>query len=286
MQRVEYLGTPALAESRFWPDPCPKCGVEAKLRKLCENCEEAVYVIEHQGTHYMGGGTNEVIPCKCARYQERGENSVARRIRGKRDMRRKYRDAGKLYPPTNPKHVTTPEMAEKAALNLAEGKSIRQSLLEAGFPQKTAEMGKRAINGRIQNELLKLGGKYIRLGRQLTPEDQEAMVRGRLAEDVILGNDKGVMAAKQLGADKRISMWQPDSQVGMVVLQAPVMPKIDDAEVPIIETRFQKESAMLEAKQSQEEGPEHEETPAEPEPREEDEYEQDEYEQEEEKHAS
>ena len=29
------------------------------------------------------------------------------------------------------------------------------------------------------------------------------------------------MSPKQLGADKRVAMWQPDSQVGLVALQAP-----------------------------------------------------------------
>lgn len=41
------------------------------------------------------------------------------------------------------------------------------------------------------------------------------------------------MSAKQLGADKRVAMWQPDSQVGMVVLVPPPIPKIDH-EVPIL----------------------------------------------------
>jgi hypothetical protein len=34
-----------------------------------------------------------------------------------------------------------------------------------------------------------------------------------------------VQSAKRLGADKRISMWRPDSQVGFVVIKAPEMPE-------------------------------------------------------------
>jgi len=41
------------------------------------------------------------------------------------------------------------------------------------------------------------------------------------------------MSAKQLGADKRVAMWQPDSQVGLVALQAPQVRKIDH-EVPLM----------------------------------------------------
>lgn len=262
-------------EPRPWPDPCPKCGVEAKFRKLCAKCEDAVYVIQHEGTHYMGGGVNEVIPCACARSQVEGENKVVRRHRYERDHKIPH-DPNQLYRAHQPAYVTTPEMARKAAENLSKGMSIRQSLLDAGFPERTARMGKKAINGRIRAEMKTMGRKYIQLGRQLTVEDQEMLVRGRLLENVVLGNDKAVQSAKQLGADKRVAMWQPDSQVGMVILQPPPIPKIDH-EVPIIETRFQKETAMLEAKSREEEqGPEHEETPPEPE--------EDEYEEEEKKH--
>ena len=52
-------------------------------------------------------------------------------------------------------------------------------------------------------------------------------------ENTIIGTDKGVMSAKQLGADKRVAMWQPDGQVGLVVLQAPPVRKIAH-EVPLL----------------------------------------------------
>ena len=52
-----------------------------------------------------------------------------------------------------------------------------------------------------------------------------------------------MLSAKQLGADKRISMWQPDSQVGMVVLQAPPIPKLDH-EVPWLEPKHSDEEEV------------------------------------------
>jgi hypothetical protein len=60
------------------------------------------------------------------------------------------------------------------------------------------------------------------------------MVRGRLVENVIIGTDKGALSAKQLGADKRVAMWQADAQVGLVVLQAPQFRKILSHKVPIL----------------------------------------------------
>ena len=89
----------------------------------------------------------------------------------------------------------------------------------------------------IRAELKTLGRKYIEIGRDLTPEDQEAMVRGRLLENVILGRDDAVQSAKQLGADSRISMWQNDSQVGIVILSPPPMLKIDH-EIPLVVPKY------------------------------------------------
>jgi hypothetical protein len=85
----------------------------------------------------------------------------------------------------------------------------------------------------VKSALLELGRKQIRWGKDLTPEEQAAIVRGRLLENVIIGTDRGVMSAKQLGADRRVSMWQPESQSGLVILQAPVVRKIGHA-VPLL----------------------------------------------------
>jgi hypothetical protein len=130
--------------------------------------------------------------------------------------------------------VTTPEMARAAAEGLAKGMPAARALREAGFPASTVKASRRGINRMIRAELGKLGRKYIRMGKELTVEDQEAIVRGRLMENVIIGTDKGVMSAKQLGADKRVAMWQPDSQVGLVVLQAPQVRTISHA-VPLLD---------------------------------------------------
>ena len=71
------------------------------------------------------------------------------------------------------------------------------------------------------------------LGRKISREQQENLVRGHLMQNLITGRDDAVQSAKRLGADRRISMWQAKSQVGMVVLQAPPVPKILH-EVPIL----------------------------------------------------
>lgn len=259
-----------------WPEPCIKCRAEARIRKFCERCEEAVYEIAHTGTHYMGGGVLEVVPCRCSEL-----NKWEAALRSKK---KKIEAQGREYKPRpSPAYVTTPEMAKKAAENLARGMSYHGALKDAGFPDSTCKRSRKGINRMIRTELKTLGRKYIRMGYDLTPEEQEALVRGRLYENVVIGTDKGVISAKQLGADKRVSMWQPDSQVGMVVLAAPPVPKFDH-EIPLIETRAMKErSAMLTAKSQEENGPQHEETPADPD---EEVPDPEVWEEEEEKHAS
>ena len=123
--------------------------------------------------------------------------------------------------------VSTPEMARKAAEGIVRGLRPSRALREAGYPPSTSSNGK--LNKMIRGELAKLGKKYLKIGRDLTPEDQENLVRGMLLESVILRSDKGVTAAKQLGADRRVSMWQTKSRMGMgmVVIKAPEVPRVN-----------------------------------------------------------
>lgn len=62
----------------------------------------------------------------------------------------------------------------------------------------------------------------------------------RIASHTILGSDKGVASARQLGSDRRVNMWQAESMTGVVILQPPPVPKIDH-EVPWIESKAARE---------------------------------------------
>jgi hypothetical protein len=121
--------------------------------------------------------------------------------------------------------VTTEEMAEKAAEGVARGLSARWAPEEAGFPPSTVRNSTRGINKTIWAKFKGKKQYYIELGRDHSRGAREAEPRPA-GMDTIVGTDKGVMSAKQLGADKRIAMWQPISQVGMVVIKAPEVPKI------------------------------------------------------------
>ena len=203
------------------------------MRSVCRRCGQTVWIFKHVGGHYRWG--YEVIDCDClsAKVNSREWQEQLR----KKKAARKYREEGYI-PSAKYRPITTPEMARKAAEGIAMGMKPSQAKRMAGFPETSCrvhnQMGQ--LNKMIRAELKTMSRKYIQLGRDLSPEEQEAMVRGRLAENTILGTDKGVLSAKQLGADKRVAMWQPDSQVGMVVIQAPPVPKIDH-EVPLVPSR-------------------------------------------------
>jgi len=205
------------------PEPCPTCAVQPTLRRQCKVCGEGEWVIEH-GVHYLQGAL-EVFACPCPSFH----SALGRRKAAISQRRAARVKAGQRADWNRP--VTTPEIAQKAAEGLARGLPTSRALREAGYPPSTARAGK--LNRMIRAELTNLGKKYIKLGRDLKPEDQKNLVRGRLLENVILGTDKGVLSAKQLGADKRVAMWQPDSQLGLVVLQPPPVRHIRH-EVPIL----------------------------------------------------
>lgn len=219
------------AKSGAWPEPCPKCEARAKLRKFCEHCDTPVFVIEH-GPHYMGGA-NEVIPCLCAMRDTRQGD----KHRQAKKRKRMTQETGKQWQPykprrVNPTYTTTPEMAKKAAENLAKGMQFYPALKDAGFSDSTAKHCGKAVNKMIRAEMKNLGKRFIEMARDITPEEQELLVRGKLLDNIYRNTDKAVLSAKQLGADKRVAMWTPDSQVGMVILQAPPIPVIDH-EVPL-----------------------------------------------------
>lgn len=67
----------------------------------------------------------------------------------------------------------------------------------------------------------KKGKLLAEMGRQLDAKTQEDLVRGRLAQNVISGKDGGSHSAKILGSDRRVNMWTPDVQQGLIILQAP-----------------------------------------------------------------
>lgn len=130
-------------------------------------------------------------------------------------------------------HQKSPKQIRKFASAIYQGHSLQSAMLQAGYAPSTARRGKAALSRPMWEALAREWNKPELLGRKISPERQEAIVRGRLVQNVITGRDDAVQSARQLGADKRISMWQPDSQVGLIVLKAPTIPQIKH-KVPLL----------------------------------------------------
>lgn len=109
----------------------------------------------------------------------------------------------------------------KAAELLAHAdKPIRTALMEAGYSRNTAELGRAGIPATVL-ALMPKESNLVDLGKILDASDQEALVRGRLVLNVIQGKDSAVSSAYRLGQDKRVNMFQPELQQGIVILNAP-----------------------------------------------------------------
>jgi hypothetical protein len=100
------------------------------------------------------------------------------------------------------------------------GMTLRRAFTEAGYSQNVANGGWQHVPNKVVKLLAKKGIRLKELGK-IDAETQEQIVRGRLVYNVIKGSDKGVMSAKALGSDRRVNMFVPDSQTGVIVLNCP-----------------------------------------------------------------
>jgi hypothetical protein len=115
-------------------------------------------------------------------------------------------------------HIT--DRQRKLADALHNGECIKQAMMKSGYTEATASHGMANVPHRVVKLLARKGIRLKELG-EIDAATQEKIVRGRLVYNTIKGSDKGVLSAKALGSDKRISMFAPDIQTGVIVLQMP-----------------------------------------------------------------
>lgn len=125
----------------------------------------------------------------------------------------------------------TAQQHQEFARAYANGVPLKRALIAAGYSPKQARKGMAIVSrSKGLREAVAEQAKLLReLGRDITAQDQENLVRGRLVLNTIRGADQGVASAKALGSDKRISMWQPEIQQGIIVLNMPAA--LQDPEV-------------------------------------------------------
>jgi hypothetical protein len=114
----------------------------------------------------------------------------------------------------------TKAQRQKLARLLKEGTPVCEALLEAGWSETQARKGRGAIPKAVLRLLTPKVKKLLDLGN-IDPDMQEKLTRGRLTMNVIEGSDKGVQSAKALGSDRRVNMFVPDVQQGIIVVVPP-----------------------------------------------------------------
>lgn len=108
----------------------------------------------------------------------------------------------------------------KLAELLAKDTPVCDALLESGYAPNQAAKGWTAVPDVVLAMLPKHGRKLAELGK-IDKDTRKHLIRGRLIDNIVRGKDGGAMSAKVLGAESELNMWIPDSQVGVIVLNAP-----------------------------------------------------------------
>lgn len=105
---------------------------------------------------------------------------------------------------------------------LLEGKPIRQAMVDAGYSQASANQGMARIRRSVP-----LAAAYAqeveRLKNLPVPpaEVRAQIVRAKLLENVRNNRDDAVQSLKLLGADRELSLWQPEHAQGIFLVVPP-----------------------------------------------------------------
>ena len=125
---------------------------------------------------------------------------------------RDYRRVGSKEP--HPRH-------ERIAEALAGGAEIQQTMLSEGYGIAQASRGIAGVPKTALVLLLEKTHPDLVEYAALDGASLKSLIIGRLGKNVAEGRDGGVMSAKTLGSLKELNMFQAESQVGVVIVQAP-----------------------------------------------------------------
>lgn len=115
------------------------------------------------------------------------------------------------------------------------GSTHRDAMVAGGFAESSAKRGidsmsaegKLAYESARDAQAMKKLKKFAAIGSKFSPEEQEKLVRGALLSNVADGTDKAPQSLKMLGQDKRVNMFIPDAQTGVIIVNAVPIPPID-----------------------------------------------------------
>ena len=127
----------------------------------------------------------------------------------------------------------------KMARNFAATGKIGEAMVAGGYSRRSSQRGMASMshtNREKFSEALnvherKMLAKFAEIGKDITAEQQQDLVRGALLSNVAQGKDKAAQSIKLLGSDKRVGMFTPESASGVIIIQAaniPPFPPFDD----------------------------------------------------------
>lgn len=115
--------------------------------------------------------------------------------------------------------------ARAVAANLQAGDTIKDAMVKAGYSEGQASRGIAAVPDRVWRLLGKDSKQLAARGAALTVETLKNLAMGRMADNLVEGKDKAAMTLKLAGSHRDLNLWTPDSQVGVVILNSPQLPK-------------------------------------------------------------
>jgi hypothetical protein len=114
-----------------------------------------------------------------------------------------------------------PQQHEKFGELVAQGVTIKDAMLQAGYSAKQARKGRAALSKPMVDAALANGIDMASIGARLDPTFVENAIAGKLYQNMIAGENGGNEAAKLLGGMKKYDTFRPESQTGVVIIQAP-----------------------------------------------------------------
>jgi hypothetical protein len=110
---------------------------------------------------------------------------------------------------------------EQFAKGISEGKTIKDAMIDAGYPKSRALRGTAGLTKKMVRAMADEGYKLAEFGKSLDLETLKNIAIGRLATNAIQGKDGGVMSAKQIGQHKDIGLWVAESMAGVIMINVP-----------------------------------------------------------------
>jgi hypothetical protein len=128
---------------------------------------------------------------------------------------------------TRPPLLSEEESRKLAKRVLRNGKPICAELEKAGFSHNQSRKGMRTVmRSRILRRAFLIEKDAIMKGKPkeelgLNLEQAEGLIVDRLRKNIKAGKDNAVMSAKLLGSHKKLNLWQPENQTGIIVINTP-----------------------------------------------------------------